>query len=113
MVGLYKDAGLDVYETVYYSDSEHVREVDQILRWYAVENPRVLDIGCSGGLHALEFARRRCSVVGVDIEPSAIERAKKRTRARVLDVCFDFAGAATHSMTAPSLYFRAIAQETN
>jgi SAM-dependent methyltransferase len=85
MVGLYKDAGLDVYEAIYYSDLEHVHEVKQVLQWYAA---RVLDIGCSGGLHALEFARKRHSVIGIDIEPSAIQRAKKRSRAQVLNVCF-------------------------
>lgn len=88
MVGLYKDAGLDVYEAIYYSDLEHVHEVDQVLQWYTAENTRVLDIGCSSGLHALEFAKRGHSVIGVDIEPSAIQRAKKRRRARVLNVCF-------------------------
>jgi hypothetical protein len=55
MVSLYKDTGLDVYERVHYSDLEHVREVEQILEWYTQENTRILDIGCSGGLHALEF----------------------------------------------------------
>jgi 2-polyprenyl-3-methyl-5-hydroxy-6-metoxy-1,4-benzoquinol methylase len=42
-------------------------------------NKRILDIGCSGGLHALEFAKRGFSITGVDIEPSAIELAKKRS----------------------------------
>jgi SAM-dependent methyltransferase len=88
MVGLYKDTGLDVYEAIYYSNLEHVHEVDQVLQWYAAENTRVLDIGCSGGLHALEFAKRRHSVIGIDIEPSAIQRAKERSRAQVLNVCF-------------------------
>lgn len=88
MVGLYKDAGVDVYEAIYYADLEHVREVDQVLRWYTAEKSRVLDIGCSGGLHALEFAKRRHCVIGVDIEPSAIRRAKKRSKAHMLNVCF-------------------------
>jgi len=88
MVGLYKDAGLDVYEKIYYSNLEHVHEVDQVLHWYTAENTRVLDIGCSSGLHALEFARKRHSVIGIDIEPSAIQRAKRRSRAQELNVCF-------------------------
>ena len=78
MVSFYKDSGLDIYERVHYSDLEHVREVEQILEWYTRENTRVLDIGCSGGLHALEFAKRGYFVTGVDIEPSAIKRAEKR-----------------------------------
>ncbi|MGD8256496.1 MAG: methyltransferase domain-containing protein [Desulfobacterales bacterium] len=78
MVSFYKDSGLDVYERVHYSNLEHVREVEQILEWYTRKNTRVLDIGCSGGLHALEFAKRGYFVTGVDIEPSAIIRAEKR-----------------------------------
>ncbi len=88
MVSLYKDTGLDVYERVHYSDLEHVREVEQILEWYTQENTRVLDIGCSGGLHALEFAKRGYFVTGVDIEPSAIKRAERRCQEPMLHACF-------------------------
>jgi SAM-dependent methyltransferase len=48
----------------------------------------VLDIGCSGGLHALEFAWRGFAVTGVDIEPSAIQRAKERSKDRGLGAEF-------------------------
>jgi SAM-dependent methyltransferase len=85
---LYKDTGLDVYERVHYSDLEHVREVEQILEWYTQENTRILDIGCSGGLHALEFAKRGYFVTGVDIEPSAIKRAERRCQEPMLHACF-------------------------
>jgi 2-polyprenyl-3-methyl-5-hydroxy-6-metoxy-1,4-benzoquinol methylase len=113
MVSLYKDTGLDVYERVHYSDLEHVREVEQILEWYTQENTRILDIGCSGGLHALEFlewytqentrildigcsgglhalefAKRGYFVTGVDIEPSAIKRAERRCQEPMLHACF-------------------------
>ncbi len=80
MVELYRDSGLDIYEKVHYSNAEHTEEVEQILKWYHLKHARVLDIGCSGGLHALEFARRGFSVTGFDIEPSAIDRAGKRCR---------------------------------
>lgn len=53
-------------------------EVEQILTWYRSLNKHVLDIGCSGGLHAFEFAKKGYSITGLDIEPSAIELAKKR-----------------------------------
>ena len=58
MTGLYRDSGLDVYERSHYSQGEHISEVKQILTWYKAENTHVLDIGCSGGLHALEFAEK-------------------------------------------------------
>jgi SAM-dependent methyltransferase len=88
MIELYRNEGLDIYEKAHYSHGEQVEEVSQILSWYGAGGRRVLEIGCSGGLHALEFARRGFSVTGVDIEPSAIERAKER--ARELKTCIQF-----------------------
>lgn len=78
MVELYKGSGLEIYEKSHYSHGEHLKEVEQILTWYKSKYTRILDIGCSAGLHALEFARKGFSVTGVDIETSAIELAKKR-----------------------------------
>lgn len=78
MTELYKDSGLELYEKSHYSHGEHVGEVEQILTWYKRRSTKVLDIGCSGGLHAIEFSKRGFSVTGTDIEPSAIELAKKR-----------------------------------
>ena len=80
MVDLYRDSGLDVYEKAHYSHGEHIAEVEQILAWYHPRKNRVLDVGCSGGLHALEFARRGFRVTGFDIEPSAVSQAEKRAK---------------------------------
>lgn len=80
MVELYRDSGLDIYEKVHYSHGEHIAEVEQILTWYLPRNTRILDVGCSGGLHALEFGRRGFVVTGFDIEPSAIRQAEKRAK---------------------------------
>ena len=78
MTGLYRNSGLEIYEKSHYSHGEHITEVEQILTWYKPGTKRILDIGCSGGLHALEFAKKGFSITGVDIEQSAIELAKKR-----------------------------------
>jgi SAM-dependent methyltransferase len=78
MIELYRDSGLEIYEKSHYSNREHIIEVKQILSWYTPRNTRLLDIGCSGGLHALEFAKRGFSVTGIDVEPSAIALARKR-----------------------------------
>ncbi len=93
MTGLYRDAGIEIYEGAHYSHGEHINEVNEILTWCRPGNMRVLDIGCGGGLHALEFAKRGFSVTGLDIEPSVIELAKKRNgmnmqkaKFRVLDI---------------------------
>jgi 2-polyprenyl-3-methyl-5-hydroxy-6-metoxy-1,4-benzoquinol methylase len=62
--------------------------VEQILQWYSGRGTRVLDVGCSGGLHAIEFSRRGFQVVGIDIEPSAVLRAEARARDRGLSAEF-------------------------
>lgn len=78
-VELYRDKGLEIYEKAHYSHGEHIGEVEAILSWYGRKDARVLDIGCSGGLHALELAKRGYSVTGIDVEISAIELARRRS----------------------------------
>ena len=78
-IELYRDKGLVIYEKAHYSHGEHIREVEAILSWYAREGGRILDIGCSAGLHALELAKRGYYVTGIDLEMSAIELARSRT----------------------------------
>ncbi len=75
---LYAGEGLDIYEQAHYASGEHEEELEDILSWYGKPEGRALDLGCAGGLHALELARRGFHVVGVDAEPSAIARARER-----------------------------------
>jgi SAM-dependent methyltransferase len=79
-IDLYRDKGLELYEKAHYSHGEHILEVEAILSWYGRQRGRVLDIGCSGGLHALELAKRGYRVTGMDRETSAIEWARRRSR---------------------------------
>jgi ubiquinone/menaquinone biosynthesis C-methylase UbiE len=39
---------------------------------------RLLDIGCGGGAHALEFAEHGWTVTGVDVSPAQLELARAR-----------------------------------
>jgi SAM-dependent methyltransferase len=80
MVELYRNAGLAIYEQAHYSQGEHREEVAQLLSWYTRRNSRILDLGCSGGLHALELTRCGHRVVGVDREASAVALARRRAR---------------------------------
>lgn len=79
MTELY-NSRLEVYEKSHYSHGEHIKEVGQILAWYRRRNTHILDIGCSAGLHAMEFSKRGFHVTGIDIEPSAIGLANTRAK---------------------------------
>ena len=54
---------------------------------------RMLDAGCGSGEHALLAAARGADVVGVDISPRAIERARHKAAERGLAVRFEVADA--------------------
>jgi SAM-dependent methyltransferase len=64
-----------------------VQGLEAILSWYR-GGGRILDIGCSGGLHALELAKRGYQVTGLDVESSAIGLARQRNRKSGLDAVF-------------------------
>jgi len=87
-IELYRDKGLEIYEKAHYSHGEHIGEVEAILSWYARKEARVLDIGCSGGLHALELAKRGYSITGMDVEMSAIQLARRRSADMALKADF-------------------------
>ena len=54
---------------------------------------RVLDAGCGSGEHALLAAARGADVVGVDVSPRAVERARRKAGERGLTVRFEVASA--------------------
>jgi len=54
---------------------------------------RVLDAGCGSGEHALLAAAGGADVVGVDVSPRAIERARRKAGERGLAVRFEVADA--------------------
>ncbi len=87
-IELYRGSGLEIYEKAHYSRGEHIREVEAILSWHERRGGKILDIGCSGGLHALELAKRGYFVTGIDVETSAISLARKRSRESKLDAVF-------------------------
>src|SRR5215831_3496245 len=74
-------ATIDVFEHAFYAGAEAIEEVREILSWRPVP-PRLLDIGCSAGLHALEWSRLGAEVVGVDVAPVAIDLARQRAAGR-------------------------------
>jgi len=54
---------------------------------------RVLDVGCGTGEHALMAAASGAAATGVDLSPTAVERARAKAAARGFDVRFSVADA--------------------
>ncbi|MBB2940388.1 ubiquinone/menaquinone biosynthesis C-methylase UbiE [Actinoplanes lutulentus] len=50
--------------------------------------PRALDLGCGTGDLAISLAQRGFEVTGIDISPTAIERARAKAAALHLDITF-------------------------
>src|SRR5512136_1710980 len=98
-IALYRDSGLEIYEKAHYSHGEHIGEIKAILTWYKKECSRVLDLGCSGGLHALELAKRGHCVTGLDAEPSAIGLARKRCVSMGIEADFFVADLENHQFS--------------
>jgi cyclopropane fatty-acyl-phospholipid synthase-like methyltransferase len=52
------------------------------------ERAKVTDLGCGAGRHAIEFAKRGYSVVGVDISATMLDEAETRARQAGVEVEF-------------------------
>lgn len=76
----------DAYSAYYdalYREKDYRGEVDYVLGLVdAAAQPglRILDLGCGTGAHAVHFAERGCTVLGVDLSRGMIERAEVRRR---------------------------------
>jgi 2-polyprenyl-3-methyl-5-hydroxy-6-metoxy-1,4-benzoquinol methylase len=62
-------------------------EISRLVALGAVKGD-VLDPGCGTGWHAIEYARAGCSVTGVDLAPTAIDRARRNARTAGVSVDF-------------------------
>jgi SAM-dependent methyltransferase len=72
-----------------------LEELARIAEWLSLEaTSRLLDVGCGAGAASLELARRTgCEVIGVDVDPGAIEAARGRARELGLDARASFVEA--------------------
>jgi 2-polyprenyl-6-hydroxyphenyl methylase/3-demethylubiquinone-9 3-methyltransferase len=81
------DRVLELYQRMIFSphDQDACRER---IHWLCshVRGNRVLDVGCSQGIVPIILAREGINVVGLDIEPNAIEVAQKAVSEEGVDV---------------------------
>jgi SAM-dependent methyltransferase len=63
-------------------------EEQALLEGYLTRGSRLLDVGCGAGREAVGFARAGLEVVGIDVAPAMIDRARERARAAGLAIEF-------------------------
>jgi SAM-dependent methyltransferase len=77
----------DAYAAYYdllYRDKDYpaeARYVQSLLRRQGVSDGAILELGCGTGKHAEQLAQLGFSIHGLDLSPSMVERARKRTPA--------------------------------
>ena len=71
----------DRINDLYHGDLRNptVQRCRERIHWICREakGPRVIDVGCSQGIASIILGREGFNVTGVDIEPAALERARK------------------------------------
>jgi SAM-dependent methyltransferase len=77
-IAIYDDFYADVYDYLVFNQFKNDYEVGVIVN-NAMPNEKsvIADIGCGTGHHVKEFSDRNLNIIGVDISPSMINKAKQ------------------------------------
>ena len=71
----------DIYDALYH-DKNYVAEarfaLEQIRKIVSAPDPRILDLGCGTGLHAVALAEQGIRVTGIDRSPDMLAAAERR-----------------------------------
>jgi 2-polyprenyl-6-hydroxyphenyl methylase/3-demethylubiquinone-9 3-methyltransferase len=62
--------------------------LDYIQSFVDLENKKVLDLGCGGGILTEALAKNKAQTTGLDIEPSLIEIASQHAKLEGLDIVY-------------------------
>jgi ubiquinone/menaquinone biosynthesis C-methylase UbiE len=75
---VYDDFYADIYDYLVFNNLKDEYEVGEIMnKTTASSQSKMLDIGCGTGHHVAEIAGRSVDIVGIDISPSMIKKAKE------------------------------------
>jgi SAM-dependent methyltransferase len=81
-------AAYDVEAEIISRETALLPEEQALLEGYLTRGSRLLDVGCGAGREAVGFARAGLEVVGIDVAPAMIDRARERARAAGLAIEF-------------------------
>lgn len=75
---VYDDFYADIYDYLVFNNLKDEYEVGEIMnKTSASSQSKILDIGCGTGHHVAELSGRSIDVIGIDISPSMIKKAKE------------------------------------
>ena len=75
---IYDDFYADIYDYLVLNNIKDEYEVGEIMnKTSASSQSKILDIGCGTGHHVAELSGRSIDVIGIDISPSMIKKAKE------------------------------------
>jgi SAM-dependent methyltransferase len=75
---IYDDFYADIYDYLVFNNMKDEYEVGEIMnKTSASSQSKILDIGCGTGHHVAELSGRSIDIIGIDISPSMIKKAKK------------------------------------
>jgi SAM-dependent methyltransferase len=75
---VYDDFYADIYDYLVFNNLKDEYEVGEIMnKTTPTSQSKVLDIGCGTGHHVAELSGRSIDVIGIDISPSMIKKAKE------------------------------------
>jgi len=75
---IYDDFYADIYDYLVFNNMKDEYEVGEIMnKTSASSQSKILDIGCGTGHHVAELSGRSIDIIGIDISPSMIKKAKE------------------------------------
>ena len=80
-----------LFYDVFNESKDYVGEslyINSLIKRFKPDAIDILDIGCGTGLHAIEFAKQRYDVTGIDISKEMIDIAKEKNKETNLDLNF-------------------------
>jgi SAM-dependent methyltransferase len=98
---VYDDFYADIYDYLVFNNLKDEYEVGEIMnKTSASSQSKILDIGCGTGHHVAELSGRSIDVIGIDISPSMIKKAKKSYP----DYKFELGDATNSQIFAPDTF---------